>query len=227
MKVLTATFLAGIAVLAVSCPAYARGMNDDQRTTNENNMPVMNPDTATVKDMTANWPVKIRETIVKTEDRYGSPSSITAHDVTWHNEDMSNSKLSPFKMVRIKDTETPHNFPVTHTDFMKHTVDYAVPSVKASELEAFDGSVTYARTRGEMSAECDTPEHNTLALNLANDIVTGKRNVGNARAKFAEVVAAEKRGEKSDYLQRLMFSPQQSGGDPDRNETVPGKMTNR
>lgn len=37
------------------------------------------------------------------------------------------------------------------------------------------------RTRGELAARCDKEEMNYLALNLANDIATGKVDVDEAR----------------------------------------------
>ena len=51
--------------------------------------------------------------------------------------------------------------------------------VKATELmEMNDGSVSVHRTVGEISAKCDFEGANFLALNLANDVITGKYSKG-------------------------------------------------
>ena len=62
-----------------------------------------------------------------------------------------------------------------------------------------------------MSARCDKEEMNYLALNLANDIVTGKRSVEDARAFYAKTAKAFKNGEKHPYTRRLQFKVDGSG----------------
>jgi hypothetical protein len=58
---------------------------------------------------------------------------------------------------------------------------------------------------------------NYLALNLANDIVTGKRSVEDARAFYAKTAKAFKSGEKHPYTQRLQFKVERTGtADPDK-----------
>jgi hypothetical protein len=48
-------------------------------------------------------------------------------------------------------------------------------------LAVFDGSVLVDRTKGEMSARCEGEAANFLALNLADEIVHGKKDVATAR----------------------------------------------
>jgi hypothetical protein len=52
-----------------------------------------------------------------------------------------------------------------------------VPPDKFDELAEYDGSVIVERTKGEIAARCDLEGANFLALNLAHEIVTGKRSV--------------------------------------------------
>src|ERR1700730_5479015 len=47
-------------------------------------------------------------------------------------------------------------------------------------LAVFDGSVLVDRTKGEMSARCEGEAANFLALNLADDIVHGRKDVESA-----------------------------------------------
>jgi hypothetical protein len=46
------------------------------------------------------------------------------------------------------------------------------------------------RAAGELGARCDDEAYNTLTLNLAQEIVTGKRNVEEARKFYAETASA-------------------------------------
>ncbi len=80
----------------------------------------------------------------------------------------------------------------------------------------YDGSVIAERTKGELSARCDKEEANFLALNLANDIATGKKTVAEARQYYARAVSDLMAGKKDPYVQKLQFSPQRRTADADR-----------
>jgi hypothetical protein len=54
--------------------------------------------------------------------------------------------------------------------------------VAFGRLAEFDGSVIAERTAGEVSARCHDEHANFLALNLMHDIVTGAKNVEEARS---------------------------------------------
>jgi hypothetical protein len=104
-----------------------------------------------------------------------------------------------------------------HQDVLEQVINYRVPPDKFDELARYDGSVIVERTKGTMSARCDKEEMNYLALNLAHDIVIGKRNVEDARAFYAKTAKAFKSGEKHPYTQRLQFRADRSGtADPDK-----------
>jgi len=56
---------------------------------------------------------------------------------------------------------------------MEQVIDYKVPANKFSALAADDGSVSVHRTDGEISDKCNFERANFLALNFANDVITG------------------------------------------------------
>jgi len=61
---------------------------------------------------------------------------------------------------------------------------------------------------------------NLLAINLANDIVTGKRSVEEARQFYAETAMAFKNGQSDPYVEGFQFEvPQQGTADPDQPAT--------
>ncbi len=61
-----------------------------------------------------------------------------------------------------------------------------------------------------------------LALNLAYDIINGKKNVEQARKEYGEIAKAEMSGKKHDYLSKLTFQPMPNAGDKDM-ATMKGK----
>ena len=93
-----------------------------------------------------------------------------------------------------------HNFPTPHPDLLEQFINYKVPVEKFDDMAAYDGSVILERTKGEMSARCDLKRANFLAINLTNDVATGKRNTEQARA----------------YMKGFVFSVPSGGtADPD------------
>ena len=100
---------------------------------------------------------------------------------------------------------------------MEQFVSYKVSESKHDEIALFDGSVNIDKTRGEISARCDAEHHNILALNLAHDIIIGKRSVKDARAFYTKLVMAEKKDNKIHaYMKKLNFKPQLNTENPDK-----------
>jgi hypothetical protein len=152
-----------------------------------------------VNKILASWPSHPRDAANKLIAKYGLPKEATASMLTWFNN-------GSWKRTIVYRDEIPHNFPKPHTDFVEQFIDYRVPSDKFDELAAYDGSVISERTKGEISARCDKEEMNRLALNLANDIVKGTKNIEQARQFYADTAVAAMKGEKPSYTTALQFS---------------------
>jgi hypothetical protein len=144
----------------------------------------------------------------ETQAKYGAPDEVTPTMLVWHDN-------GPWKRTTISRDAVPHRFPGPHDDVMEQVIDYRVPPDRFDELAAYDGSVIVERTKGEMSARCDKEGANFLALNLAHEIVTGRRSVAEARRFYAEQIVAMKAGRPAPYTERLMFQPQTNAMDPD------------
>jgi hypothetical protein len=158
----------------------------------------------------ASWPAKPQEVGGEMVKKYGQPDEVTASMLVWNGK-------GPWKRTILYREEVPHTFPMKHTDLLEQFIDYRVPPEKFDELARYDGSVIVERTKGEISARCDKEEMNFLALNLANDIVIGKRTVEGARDFYAKTAMAFKQGEREPYTQGLRFTVSKGGtADPDR-----------
>jgi hypothetical protein len=173
------------------------------------------PAPAAVSSLVAGWPAKSQEVANAIISKYGQPNEATATMLVWHNS-------GPWKHTILSRDPVPHDFPKPHVDLVEQVIDYRVPPGAFDELAAYDGSVIVERTKGEMSARCDKEEMNFLALNLAHDIVTGRRTVEDARRFYAETATAFMNGERPTYTQRLQF-PLQQGGTADRDRSASGR----
>ncbi|WP_367872224.1 DUF4142 domain-containing protein [Luteolibacter sp. Populi] len=166
-----------------------------------------------VEQIVASWPERPQLGARTLIAKYGSPDGVTEDMLVWKDQ-------GPFKKICISKEEHAHDFPKPHTDFMQHTVALKIPADKASELTKYDGSVTFDRTQGEISARCDVEGHNLLSLNLAHDIISGKLNAEQAREKFGEIVKQETAGEKPDYTMKLQFEPSEAATARDADVTT-------
>lgn len=155
------------------------------------------------------WPKESKEAAQLVIDAYGKPEEVCESTMTW---------IKPGVWKRIiayKDFDK-HDFPAPHIDCVESFIDYKVPEDKVSDLNMFDGSVVVNRTRGEMSARCHDVQANSLALNLAHDIIGGKKTVQEARAYYAHEFLGYRKKEPTPYMDKLHFKPGKHGGDPDK-----------
>ena len=159
------------------------------------NIPVstQGPATSTVDKVAvdkhlAGWKQKPRDVAKTMIGKYGLPHEATAQRFIWHNN-------GPWKFTQLVNEEIPHDFPMPHHDMLFQAIDYrVVDSSKVDALFRYDGSVIVERTKGELAARCDKEEANFLAINLAHDIVTGKRTVDDARKFYSDSIAMMMKG---------------------------------
>lgn len=166
-------------------------------------------DQRNIEEVIGGWPEKPRLVAHVMIDKYGQPDEITESRLIWKDN-------GPWKRTIVYREEVKHNWPMPHTDLLEQTLNYKVPPEKFSDLARFDGSVVAERTKGELSARCDKEEANFLALNLAHEVIEGRKSVEEARGFYEKTIQAMLAGKSSDYLQRLRFQPASgSAGDPD------------
>jgi hypothetical protein len=160
-------------------------------------------------DIITAWPEESKEAAQLVIDTYGEPHEATGSLLTWHD-------VGPWKRVVASRAFFEHAFPAPHFDSVESFIDYRVPPEKFSDLAAFDGSVIAERTAGEISARCHDEQANFLALNLAHDLVTGARDVEDARAYYAKEFLDARRKRPTPYMEKLHFQPGTGTADPDQ-----------
>lgn len=205
-------FLASMLAVIVLPIGFAEADKDQNR--NQKSGALSSADRSAVDTIIAEWPARPRLGANEMMAKYGVPLEATSEKLVWHNQ-------GPYKRIMVTREEISHDFPRPHMDFLEHTIEYRVPAEKADELLAYDGSVTINRTAGEMSARCDLEGHNILTLNLAHDIITGKKDVEEARKAFGQNVAEDSMGKNPPYVVALQFKPSTNAAEPDK-PVIPG-----
>lgn len=179
------------------------GKNDDKRTKQDHQQMLYD---------VSMWPEASRDAAEEITAKYGKPDEVTSDEQIWKNK-------GPWEKICVTKMESKHSFPIEHTDMMATTIKYKVPVRKMDDLGKFDGSVTFDRTQGTLTARCDKEANNFLALNLANDIVTGQKSVQRARAEYGNIIREKMNGGTPVYMEKLTFSTSSNTVDPDINTT--------
>jgi hypothetical protein len=154
------------------------------------------------------WPMASQMAAKDMMNKYGKPDEMTPTMLVWNNN-------GPWAKTVVFKMEYPHNFPMPHTDLLQQWISHKVPTNKLDELAKYDGSVVVERTTGMISARCDKEGANFLALNLAHDIIMGKRTVEEAREMYGAEIMKMKAGQMTDYTKGLMFSAEMNAADAD------------
>jgi hypothetical protein len=160
------------------------------------------------------WPEARRKLAATLIAKYGPPQETTARELIW-------GEKAPWKRIVLHRVGIKHNFPLPHDDVLEQTVNYRVPAAKASAVVAYNGSLMIDRTRGELSAHCDSEPQNTIALNLADDIVTGNRTTDEALGYHAQMIRALQTHVEEAYPQKLKFKIRASTETADPGEEAP------
>jgi hypothetical protein len=157
-----------------------------------------------------NWPKAPQEGARELLNRYGQPNEATPTKLFWY-------RKGPWKRIVVTSDVITHNFPAPHVDYLTQWIDYQVPMEKFEEIGRFDGSCLVDRTAGEAGARCDSEAANIITLNLMHEIVTGAKDLEEARKTYAENMAAYTMGRPAPYAERLLFAlPQEDTEDEDK-----------
>ena len=206
---------AGLIVVAIALAAVSNSRAGSAQSTPTQKPAMSHMD---IQSHLASWKAKPKETAMKLIEKYGPPQEATANRLIWLDK-------GPWKFTEIVNEEIPHDFPVPHVDYLYQAIPHQIDPKFADELLAYDGSVVLERTKGVIAARCDKEEPNFLAVNLAHEIITGKRSVDEARGFYAEsMMMLMKAGKPNEYQTGFTFQVA-SGNQGDKD--MPAKMTKK
>lgn len=165
--------------------------------------------------LTKGWPDASITAAKDIIEKYGDPQEVTSDSLIWRN-------VAPFKRIVVHKVTYNHRFPLMHQNAVEHVVDYKAPVNKIDDLWKYNGSIVLDRTKGEMSSFADNEAMNVLALNLAHDIMIGKRGTDNARMTYGKETMNYLNGNLTAYTQVLTFGNQFQTSDP--GESITNKI---
>jgi hypothetical protein len=144
------------------------------------------------------WPLNSRLTGTRLLEKYGPPDAVNDSRIVWNDHD-------PWSQITLFRVGAADTFPTTHHDIVENTIRYDVPQEKAGDILKFSPAIDIDRLSGTMSARSDSEGGNILALNLANEIVNGKRDVDSARDFMRATLSRAAAGKSSPYMDHLLF----------------------
>lgn len=125
-------------------------------------------------------------------ERYGPPDDIAPVLATWRGRE-------PFKWIAVHG-DSPDSY-------LEQAVGYQATPQAREALSRFGHGVRYSPEAEELSAKSNSEWLNFLALNLANEIATGRRTPDDAGKFFARTARLAQFGKAPAYIEKLMFEP--------------------
>jgi hypothetical protein len=161
-------------------------------------------DRASVDRIIVEWPEAPKKVAEQMIEKYGPPNEATPTRLFWY-------RVGSWKRMEVSADPVVHNWPAPHEDFFTQVIDYRVPPEMVHLVAMFDGSILVDRTRGEVSARCDSEAANVLGLNMVHESATGKRSVEDARETSSQHTVAYNLGRSAPYAERLQFEVPEGG----------------
>ncbi len=151
---------------------------------------------ATAETIIKRWPGIARITAEAMIEKYGEPQRVWKLSLVWFNN-------GPWEKTVVYGDASPEQ--AKKGFYLEQSIGYKVPDDKIQALTDFDKGISVDKAQGELSARSDTESMNYLALRMADDIITGKRTVADARDFYAKTRELSMAGKTSPYLGGLLF----------------------
>ena len=139
----------------------------------------------------ADWPQGSRRVAHRMIEKYGMPDEIKARRLGWNDN-------GPWKRT-IVFRDTGHNC-------IEQVASYHVPNDRYDQIRKVEGSVSAERGRDELVSRAADEPLNFLALNLAEEVVSGRREPPSAREFYRHTAALAASGKGSPYTEGLLFA---------------------
>jgi len=145
------------------------------------------------------WPVGSRVIARAMIEEYGEPREVSGDYLLWRNN-------GPWKRTVVHRVPPASWASRSEAEVLQQFVSYRVPLDKFAELAIFDSRIQADRARSELSFRSDSEKLNFLALNLANDIITGEKDAAQARLFYEQTAGLAQAGKGSPYTDGLRFA---------------------
>ncbi|NNN05519.1 MAG: hypothetical protein HKL90_06430 [Elusimicrobia bacterium] len=145
--------------------------------------------------MIRKWPQAARVAAAAMIEKYGEPIYVTEGVLVWINN-------GPWRKTVVYQ---PEFLGKRSRDFIEQTIAYRVPFEEIRAVKRFDPRIKVNALRGQLSIRTSSESSNFLAMNLADEVIEGRRGAQEARAFRRKTVELSKAGKSSSYMDRLLF----------------------
>lgn len=132
--------------------------------------------------------------------KYGQPADASDHQLVWRDN-------GPWKTTIVYRVPQKERALGRSRGRLEQSVAYAVPADRLDELARFDEEIEADAKEGRLTARSDDESDNLLALNLADEILKGRRTLKDAVDFRRKATRLRDTGKSSPYLERLLFVP--------------------
>jgi len=146
----------------------------------------------------SSWPDLARAAARATIEQYGRPEEVGKDSLVWYAN-------GPWKRTLVHRRAWPHYTFMRDKDYLQNVIGYVVPKDKLDALTRFDKRLDVDQASAEISARSDREGLNFLALNLADEIIRGKRTVEEARDFQKQITRLAAAGKSSGYMNGFLF----------------------
>jgi hypothetical protein len=148
-------------------------------------------------NLISRWPEKPRILAAALLHKYGVPNEIVSSQLSW------NDRRHLKKIVVFRDPDA-----AGRSAHLLESVAYGKVALdRWRELSMLGHGAAYDPVTQELSARTDAEDTNFLALNLADEVVRGRRSGAAARAFYDATLNLSLYGKSSPYMSGLLFPP--------------------
>jgi hypothetical protein len=128
---------------------------------------------------------------------YGVPDDVTPNKLVWRAK-------GPWRRIVVWNRPMVYRSP-RDFDLVVQTVKYPVTREQAADLVAFSNALVVDVGNDEISSRGTREEVNFLNLNLADDVLRGRKTVGEAQVAYRRILDLTAAGKSSPYTSELRF----------------------
>lgn len=146
----------------------------------------------TPENIIRNWPERPRLAARAMIEKYGAPEIANADALSW----VGNDPWDDTVVRRSADIG----------ESIQQSIHYPVTLPKLAAVRGIGGRIEYDSSSQQLSSTADVEGLNFLALNLADEVVSGKRTAEQARELYRRTRELTAAGKSSPYTSTLLFT---------------------
>lgn len=139
---------------------------------------------------------------------YGQPVEASDQRLTWIDN-------APWKKTVVYRKPPKERALTGDAGRLAQSVAYRVPPDRLADLGRFDMDIEAEKATGRLTAISDSESENFLILNLADEVIQGRRSPKSAKDFRREQLRLRDAGKTSPYLEKLLFRGAGGALDPE------------